>query len=662
MFLSNSNQHFFYSGNEISEIKDEHQPYFLLNWEKLSDKAKADLEKYIMVNNDITSLGEVETYKSSTNFTKDTRQDVQVKKVFCNHPKLVPTVSDDLFQRYRKHGVEMYQFDIPYRTLVLLESAAKDKYMFNTDGNDEVLKILTYDIETLKNGTICIIGYSEFQIKINSSVDLETENLKFEIIDYPNWEDVKVEQLIAKQEEEHKILFKFIKIIMDNDIIAGHNIFAFDNLELINRIKYNKDSGNFNKEELEIIDKFLKVNSNEINIFNFGKQDKGVLIYPQTFDTLFGAKRLYTNLESYTLKSLAKEFNFIIENRTYFNAEDFNKTTKNIFNNEELFQKFIEYNKHDVMEQNALTILFLQQILPFSFLSCLPLDEVVIKSNTKVGDSVSILRSIYNKQIFPPVLKANVISEKLIEKFNKFFIINEDIKQIDSSNKELLKVAKYGEECPQFCHYPGLILYSETVGGLTVHPSDDEGSLPSADSNLLLWYNVIQPDVGYMYPAFVLAKNACSDSIRFCLKTEEPDDYIWIKNIVDKDDDKIMEKILKQCPYIYRTPKQEYQSSGIEFGIIINKEDGMLTKSMGSIVKLTSKIKKQKKLEIDRQKQEAIKGLYSSLKAVRNALTHGMVLAFAVGCRGSNLASGSLIVTYGNKVMFDIYNELKKLE
>jgi DNA polymerase elongation subunit (family B) len=659
MLLNNSNKHFFSFNNAISEIIEEFQPYFLINYGALSDKAKNDLHKHAQQNRNITSLSKEIEYESFVNFTSDSREKLICKKVFCSHPGVVPTTSDELFQRYRKHGCEVYQFDIPYRTLVQLESTASgipEKYMFNTDGKDEKIKVMSYDIENLRDGTICIIGYSTFDITINSFFDISTEESKFEIIDTPNWKDLEVKQLIAKPNKEHKILFEFIQLCMKVDIVSGHNILVYDNMELVNRVKYHKEANSYSQVELKIVNQFLSTYIQDINIFNYGKSDKGLLLYPNSLDTLLAMRRLYDRLPQYDLKSLAKEFNFIVEDRVYFTAEDFDKTTKDIFNNEELWNKFIKYNKHDVQEQNGLTILALQQILPLSFLTCLPLDEIVIKSNTKVGDAITISRCIHHKRIFPPMLNASKVSKKLVEMTDKYFIKDKDLLKIDASSKDLWKVAKYGNERPNFTRYPGLILNSETVGGLTLHPGDDEGSLPSADSNGVIWYNVIQPDVGFMYPALVLAKNACADTIRFADKNKDVDDHIWIKNLDNETE------ILNECPYKSRTPMEEYQDTGIEFGIIINKEIGMLAKALAGIIKLTTIIKQQKKVETDKDKKVAIKGLYTSLKAVRNSLTHGMVLAFVVSCRSSNLASGSLIVTYSNKIMFDIYKELKELE
>lgn len=659
MYLNNSNKHFFYSNNKTSEIAEEFQPYFLINYGDLSDKAKNDLVKHVQQNHNIVSLSEEIGYESFVDFTSDSRKKIICKKVFCSHPGVVPKTSDELFQRYRKHGCEVFQFDIPFKTLVNLESAASnvpEKYMFNTNEKDEIIKVMSYDIENLKDGTICIIGFSVFSIKINSSFDMKTEESKFEVIDSPNWKDIKVYQLKAKPDKEHEILLTFIKTCMKVDIVAGHNVLTYDNMELVNRVKHHKEANTYSQEELKIVDEFLKTYTDDIKIFNFGKSENGVLMYPNTLDTLLAMRRLYDRLATYTLKSLAKEFNFIIEDRTYFTAEDFSKVTKDLFDDEELWNKFIKYNHDDVMEQNGLTILTLQQILPLAFLTGLPLDEIVIKSNTKVGDAITISRCVHNKRIFPPMLNADRTSKTLVKITEKQFVEDKDLSKIDSSSKDLWKVAKYGSERPNFTRYPGLIINSETVGGLTLHPNDDEGSLPSADSDGVIWYNVIQPDVGFMYPAFVLAKNACADAVRFCLNEEEPDDWIWIKNLDNEDD------ILKECAYIYREPLKEYQTSGVEFGVIVDKEMGMLAKALTGIIKFTTIIKQQKKIEKNKDKKVAIKGLYASVKAVRNSLTHGTVLAFVVSCRSSNLASGSLIVTSGNEIMFDIYSELKKLE
>jgi len=679
MYLNNSNKHIFASNQELASLKEIHSPYFLLRWDKLTDDARKDFEKYVQTNTDIAKVGEEETYESSVRFTATTREKVVVKKIFCKYPSLVPTVSDDLFLRYRNYGAELYQFDIPYRSLVLLENCASNVpglYLFNTNSKDETLKILSYDIETLNDGTICIIGYSSFDITVNSYFDITKEKSKFEIVQAPNWEDVEVKQLICKPEEEHKALYSFVKIIMEHDIVSGHNVLAFDNKEFVERIKYHVEVGSYGNHHLKIINEFLSVYTQETKMFNMGKTEEAMLIYPNSLDTLLAFRRLYANLPSYTLKNLAKEFNINIKDRVYFNSTDFNKITKDSYETE-LFKKFIKYNEHDVIEQNGLTLIALPSILAMSFLTCSPLDEIVIKSNTKAGDNVGISRCLYHKRIFPPTLSADRVCKELLKIFDKCYLSKEDLSKISLDNKILLKSIKYGDEMPLFVYHPALIVFSETTGGLTAHPNDDYGHLPSTDAYLLPFYKIINPDVASLYPTILKAKNSCSDSVRFALKEEEVQEWIWIRNFSD---DEVILKLMKllkiernwlkfnekniinKCIYHTRKPKLGYQTSGIEIGVVINQEEGMLAKALGGVIELTTKIKHDKKIEKDKDRLDMLTGLYASLKSVRNSFTHGLILAFPVSCRQSNLAAGSLIPSTGNKIMFDIYEEIKKLE
>lgn len=655
MYLNNSNSNIFCSEQRITKLKDVHSPYFLLRWDKLTDDAKRNFESYTQTNTDIIKVGNEEEYESSVRFTATTRDTVMVKKIYVKYPSLVPTVSDELFKRYRNHGCELYQFDISYRSLVLLENCGSnvpEKYMFNTNNKDEVLKVLSYDIETLSDGTICILGYSSFDIIINSYFDITKEESRFDIVKSPNWEDVEVKQLIAKPENEHKLLYAFAKLAMSHDVVSGHNVVAFDNREVAEKINYHIEKDSYNKQHLNVMYHFLKTYTENTKMFNMGKSEEGTLIYPNSLDTLLAFRRLYFNLPSYTLKNLAKEFNINIKDRVYFESTDFNKMTKDSYDTD-LFKKFIKYNVDDVREQNGLTLIALPSILAMSFLTCSPLDEVVLKSNTRMGDNITISRSLYRNRIFPPTINANRTSKELIKQFDKYYLTQNDLLNINIENRDLLKVAKYGDECPQFCYHPGLLLNSETVGGLTQKP-DEDGTLPSADSTMLPWYKIVNADVGAMYPSLVRAKNAVSDSVRFALLNETPNDFIWIKEVDEQSE--------KDCVYHIKDISQNYQKSGLEVGIIVNQEIGLLSGALDGIITLTTKIKRRISEEKDDDKLKSLKGLYASLKAVRNSMTHGMVLATTVSCRSTNLASGSLIVTYANKIMYSVWLELKQLE
>lgn len=655
MYLNNSNVHVFSSNNAVSEIREEHNPYFLINWGSMTEKAKNDLVKYAQQDRNILSLGKTEIYNSSVNFTKNKRQQLEVKRVFCSHPGVVPEVSDTLFLRYRKHNVELFSFDIPYRTLVLLENAASNipnYYMFNTNNEDEIIKILTYDIETLKDGSICILGYSSFDITINSFVDLKTETMNFEIVDYPDWKDLKVEQFIAKPEEESDILLQFIELMMKHDIVCGHNILAFDNKEFKDRVVYHKKAGSYSQVELKIIDEFLKIYSQDINMFNFGKSDKGVLFYPNSLDTLLAFQRLYTNLEQYNLKFLAKEFGIDIKDRVYFTTDDFNKTDKKIFKNKKLFDKFIKYNEHDIIEQNGLTIIALQQVLPMSFFMCQPLDEIVLKQNTKMWDGADIVRKIFHKRIFNPTISASRVAKELHKKTDAMFLTKEEFKSFDTSNKELLKLIKYGNEAPQFVEYPILITDADTTGGMTLHADTDLGT------DFLPCYDGIKGDVTALYPTLLRAKNSCCDTVRFAYKNERKEicDWIWLKDISDD-----LKSVLDKCPYIWREPTKEYMDSGIELAVVISNDESTMAMAMGGLLELTKKIKKQKAEEKDKDKKKSLGYLYDAIKASRNAGTHGIELSADASCRQYNLAGGSLIPTTGQEVLFYMYTGFKEI-
>lgn len=695
MYLGNSNTHIFESDGIVKEIGKDLAPYFLVNWGSMKPVAQNDLLKFYQTTRDITRIGDIEEYTSAVKFTKNTREKLQVRKIYVRHPSLVPKISDTLFQRYYRFGIELYQFDIPYRNLVMLESASTnqpEKYIFNTGGNIETLKVLTYDIENLATGEICIIGYSSFDIKIQSSFDIDKEDSSFTVIEAPSWQDIEVKQIITKPEDEAAALLEFVKIIDEHDMISGHNIMTYDNIQMIDkRLHFHLGNNSYTLEEEDYIKRFIKTKTDKTNVFNMGRMEECLIFYPSTLDTYWAFRRVHTNMSQYTLKFLAKSFGINVKNRVYFEGKDFSKLDKKCYDSE-LFEKLVVYNTHDVMEQNGLTLIAILDLMPTAFLTCMSLDEAVVKSNTKMGDNVTFLRCIRNKRVMPPMAKASEVCDLLLKKFNKPFLTDEELMVLEPDDKNLIKIAKYRTEAPLFVRYPAFVLWCETVGGLTGHPNDDNGGLPSANSDFLPWYRKINADVTAMYPTLVQAKNACCDSVRFALWGEEPDDWIWIKDLREFDinlkepeglnkfeyyenikymDDYIKAtgaEFLKWSPYILKPTENDYQDTGFLVGVIINNEIGMLNSALRGVVKLTKKIKSDKKaldkldssVPENKSKQKSVAGLYASLKAVRNSFTHGLVLATTTSCRSTNLASGSVIVSYANQIMYDVYSTLKE--
>jgi len=171
-----------------------------------------------------------------------------VFKVETYESYLVPDVSDYIFSEF---GIPTAEHDIPYVNRALVDLAALDNlWLFDTKGREERLNVLVYDIEIADYGknqvgtqSIDIIGYSDFGISFESNKDLDNEDFSFNITDMPDdWDDLEIKQLIANNEDEELDNFVvFLKEMLSHEIIAGHNILNFDNVEIYNRAEYLKN-------------------------------------------------------------------------------------------------------------------------------------------------------------------------------------------------------------------------------------------------------------------------------------------------------------------------------------------------------------------------------------------------------------------------------------
>jgi DNA polymerase elongation subunit (family B) len=167
-----------------------------------------------------------------------------VFKVYTKESYVVPEISDYLFF---EHGLFTAEHDIPYQQRALVDLAAEGKtWLFDTNGEKKKLKVLVYDIETTQYEEgkpqipIDIVGYARFDITIESSMNLHTEDFSFEIRDTPaHWKDVEVLQHLSRSvDEEIKNLLIFCKQAKEADIISGHNILGFDNVHILGRINW----------------------------------------------------------------------------------------------------------------------------------------------------------------------------------------------------------------------------------------------------------------------------------------------------------------------------------------------------------------------------------------------------------------------------------------
>jgi len=249
MLLGISPEFLYIHGKQPKLVSDFHKPYFLAFCPKNRDinTARKDLLKKIQNNtldnsalSKIDEIGEIENYRSFSDFKKNRK----VFKVYTKRSYFVPEVSDSLFFY---HNLYTAEHDIPYHQRALVDLAAEDKtWVFDTNSEKKKLKVLIYDIETTEfeqgktNIPIDIIGFSDFDIAFESSKNLDDEHFSFNILDCPSsWEDTSVEQLMSRNlDEEVDNLFVFCKKLMNYDIISGHNILGFDNLQIYHRISW----------------------------------------------------------------------------------------------------------------------------------------------------------------------------------------------------------------------------------------------------------------------------------------------------------------------------------------------------------------------------------------------------------------------------------------
>jgi DNA polymerase elongation subunit (family B) len=313
IFLNASQRYLYWNDGKIRPISESHSPYFLAFAKNDIERRRKELiDKWKSGElNNVKDIGEIEGYKSFWN-PKIIRK---VFKVYTTHSYLVPEVSDSLF----KMGFYTAEHDIPYRQRVLTDLASQGRWLFDTNGEEKKLKMMAYDIETTQYGErardipIDIIGYSLFDISFHSRKDLEKEEFDFEIVDYPDWEGLEVIQLVAhNRDEEIDSIRNFCSELKKVDIVSGHNLLGFDNLQIYNRIKYFLKDG----VEASFFNEFLNKYALKEQTFHFGLQSNAIIFYPCSFDTYHASRKFYS-LDDYSLKAVAPFLGVNIKDRIY---------------------------------------------------------------------------------------------------------------------------------------------------------------------------------------------------------------------------------------------------------------------------------------------------------------------------------------------------------
>jgi DNA polymerase elongation subunit (family B) len=643
----------------LSEI---HSPYFLVftknngDIEKAREKLLADWKNNSNDTlNKIEKIGNITEYRSFWSF--DT-----IRKVFPVYTKksfFVPEVSDHLFFEY---GLYTAEHDIPYHQRALVDLAANDiVWLFDTEGKNKRLKTLVYDIEIVKyeegklDVPIDIIGYSSFDIIINSRKNLVEEDFDFRIVDIPqDIESVEIKQLISRNKnEELENLLKFCKIIMEHDIVSGHNIVGFDNLHLYGRIKafLKEVSDNLTKKEHQAFQDFLEKYTRLDSSFHFGVGSDILNIYPCSFDTYLATRKFYPYIDDFSLKTLAQFLGIEIKDRVYLMPSQI-----------KLDERTLKYNRQDVEEQLGATIDMIQQALPLSFTTCMPFDTLLEAGAVNMWDHMAMIRAALHKKVMPPTCKPLMISKVLLREFNG---INDRVKIAEHArkikerlSKEFIRVVKYGSEMPEWVEYPYVVfnknakdsdevLNYHLPGGMTIKPDKD------ALSHFIPWYYVIVADVGAMYPTILKALNIGADVVRLAKKDEKPDLWIWLK--------KIPKEFLTSRNVLWREieSNETFADKGIMIGVKIDKKPGVVNLAMSGIMDFIARVKKELKTSRDSEERRRLQMSYQSLKGARNAGTHGILSAPTVSGRQFNLWGAAAITTMGQKILSDTLHHLE---
>ncbi len=665
-------------------------------WKKRSQGSEAGPSDDLHPLQKIKDVGELQEIRSFVNFG-DRRP---AFPVYAKRSYFVPDISDELFAR---QGVFTAEHDVPYQQRVAVDLAAgvyqnalgkrpTPAWPFDTNGEKVQLKVLVYDIETTqyaansrKANPIDMVGWSEIEIAYRASKDLDKEEFTFELVDDPpDWRTVEVKQEeAANGDEEVRLLLNMVRRVPNYDVISGHNILNFDNKEVYDRIvgllENDRNTRTLGVSERRAFEEFTTRWAARDRTFTFGQQAETVNFHPTSFDTYHAARRFYFFLDDFTLKRLAPFMGIEIPGRVYLSPSELKlgdaKTRK--------------YNEHDVLEQVGVTSRLLAQALPLAFTAGWSFEEVLTGGNVRMWDHMAMIRAARIRKIMPATCRAQGVARAVLSELGsaptKATIVSHARARLQDPAqaarlKEFLRVAKYGDEMPDWLELPHVIVNPKAVaqrengeleepgdeeeylaysipGGMTLHPQD-------LGSHFVPWWHVVTADVGAMYPTILRARNVSADTIRLARKGETPDDWVWLY--------RLSEEFLKDDRWVTRPPgpQESYAIGpkgpvGVMIGIRKGNEPGVTVQAMQGVMGIAARVKKQlgvakKEGKLGKAEVDRLAMMYASLKANRNAGTHGQMLAVNVSCRGFNLWAGAEITTIGQRILADVMGMLKE--
>ena len=699
--LNLSNTHLFWQGRDPEPIEGHHRPFFLAfprgsegiaaahdRLRRLVEGAQGDDPE----RNPLAKAFEVREPIEYRSFWNHGQRRMAIP-VAAKRSFWVPDISDELFAR---HGFYTCEHDIPYTERASADLAAeKGWWLLDTQGHPNTLKVLTYDIETTQYGKesggaapapkrigpdgnprggdlpIDIIGFADFPVEYSASKDLETEAFDFRFRHIPDtWRDIEVRQLVAHTpDEEIANLLQFTQHVSRFDVVAGHNILGFDNKQIHERIyellRQDQRRQTLSPRDRAHFQHFTSVRSRPDRSFHFGTSQDIATWYPITLDTFHAARRFYFYHDDFTLKGLAPWLGIDVPDRVYLEGHEMALDARTKL-----------YNEHDIREQVGLTQNLIAQALPLCFTVNLPLDELLTGGTTKMWDHMALIRARRNRKIMPATCRAQAIARGVQRVLpNVPFPTREQVAQalldlpaeerMASTNKELLRVAKQGPEMPVWCEHPGVVSKAgpvgegddptgyAIVGGLTLKPDTD------LKSHYVPWYHVVAADVGAMYPTILKARNLTADTVRPAKAGEVPDDWIWLFDL-DPGFANSGRYVVKKADPSDRLTK----GKGWLVGVMQSKDPGMVNLAMTGVMSTIQKVKtaRAEARRHGKPKDEVriLDMTYQSLKAARNAGTHGILVAVNVSCRQFNVWGGANITTIGQRILHESLEDFER--
>ena len=363
------------------------------------------------------------------NANKVSHQEINFQPFILIQDKLFIEQFEGNYEITKLNGNEYFRYLVKFSNDTVYSSALK--YLKSTTGYSPSSQNAPYRIfsdmqqQVLIQNQIRLFREMKFSEVLRMQIDIET--LTTPGYDFPNpkREEDRIiivsmsdstgwEQYLLADETttEKQILEEFVKILKekDPDVIEGHNLFRFDLPFIEERAKRYKVKLSLGRDESR-----PKTRTSRFSVAEKTTSYKRYEIYGRHIvDTYFLAQLYdvsYRDLESYSLKSIAKHFGVAPDKRTYIDSGNIKKYYL------EEREKLLAYALDDVKETRAISEILSQsyfyqtQLQPYSY------QNVVVRGNATKIDSMLVASYLSENESIPVSEPGRQFSGALTEAF-----------------------------------------------------------------------------------------------------------------------------------------------------------------------------------------------------------------------------------------------------